>query len=115
MAMVFPVRRVPQLADRRGKRRALSFRASAQSPSEIARIVAETARDSVGLTDTQEKMPGELSGGVKKRVAICRALVVDPQLILYDEPTSELDPLSSVVVWEEILKLNKRSPSPPSS
>ena len=45
---------------------------------------------------------------MKKRVAIARALVIDPQLILYDEPTSELDPLSSVVIGEEILKLQRR-------
>src|SRR5437879_3057270 len=74
---------------------------------EIARIVSENL-DIVGLKGTEEKMPSELSGGMKKRVAIARALVIEPQLILYDEPTSELDPLSSVVIAEEIVKLNQR-------
>jgi phospholipid/cholesterol/gamma-HCH transport system ATP-binding protein len=76
-------------------------------PEEIARIVAEML-EAVGLKGTEEKMPSELSGGMKKRVAIARALVIDPQLILYDEPTSELDPLSAVVIGEEILNLQRR-------
>ncbi len=76
-------------------------------PEEIARIVAEKLED-VGLKGTEDKTPGELSGGMKKRVAIARALVIEPQLILYDEPTSELDPLSAVVIGEEILKLQQR-------
>jgi phospholipid/cholesterol/gamma-HCH transport system ATP-binding protein len=76
-------------------------------PEEIARIVVEKLED-VGLKGTEDKFPGELSGGMKKRVAIARALVIDPQLILYDEPTSELDPLSSVVIGEEILQLQRR-------
>ena len=76
-------------------------------PEEIARIVAEKLAD-VGLKGTEEKMPNELSGGMKKRAAIARALVIEPQLILYDEPTSELDPLSSVVIGEEILRLQQR-------
>jgi len=77
-------------------------------PAEIARIVAEKLED-VGLQDAVHKMPSELSGGMKKRVAIARALVIEPQLILYDEPTSELDPLSSVVIGNEILDLKRRT------
>ncbi len=76
-------------------------------PEEIARIVAEKL-EVVGLKGTESKMPSELSGGMKKRVAIARALVIEPQLILYDEPTSELDPLSAVVIGEEIIHLKDR-------
>ncbi|MGZ8898858.1 MAG: ABC transporter ATP-binding protein [Limisphaerales bacterium] len=74
---------------------------------EIRRIVAEKL-ELVGLKGVEEKFPGELSGGMKKRVAIARALAIEPQLILYDEPTSELDPLNSVTIIEEILSLNQR-------
>ena len=76
-------------------------------PEEIARIVAEKL-EVVDLQGAEEKMPNELSGGMKKRVAIARALVGEPQLILYDEPTSELDPLSALSIAEEILNLKKR-------
>jgi len=76
-------------------------------PQEIARIVAENL-EVVGLKNTEGMMPSELSGGMKKRVAIARALVSEPQLILYDEPTSELDPLSAVVIAEEIVHLKDR-------
>lgn len=79
-----------------------------KSPAEIQRIVADKL-ETVGLKGTESKMPSELSGGMKKRAAIARALVIEPQLILYDEPTSELDPISSVVIGEEILKLNQRT------
>lgn len=79
-----------------------------KSPEEIARVVTEQL-EAVGLKGVEEKMPNELSGGMKKRVAIARALVSEPQLILYDEPTSELDPVSAVVVGEEISKLNART------
>jgi phospholipid/cholesterol/gamma-HCH transport system ATP-binding protein len=78
-----------------------------KSPEEIAKIVAQKL-DDVGLKGTEDKMPSDLSGGMKKRAALARALVIEPQLILYDEPTSELDPLSAVVIGEEILELQKR-------
>jgi phospholipid/cholesterol/gamma-HCH transport system ATP-binding protein len=78
-----------------------------KSPADIEKIVAEKLQ-AVGLADAVDKMPGELSGGMKKRAAIARALVIEPQLILYDEPTSELDPLSAVVIGEEILELKKQ-------
>ena len=76
-------------------------------PREIARIVSEKL-EVVGLKGTEDKMPGDLSGGMKKRAALARALVIEPQLLLYDEPTSELDPLTSVTIAEEIVGLNER-------
>jgi len=78
-----------------------------KSPEEIEKIVIEKL-DDVGLKDAVNKMPSDLSGGMRKRAAIARALVIEPQLILYDEPTSELDPLSAVVIGDEILELNHR-------
>jgi phospholipid/cholesterol/gamma-HCH transport system ATP-binding protein len=74
---------------------------------EIDRIVKEKL-ELLGLRDIENRFPGELSGGMKKRVAIARSLVIDPQLILYDEPTSELDPVSAVVIGDEILNLKRR-------
>ena len=79
-----------------------------KTPDEIADIVSRDL-EQVGLKGAENKMPDELSGGMRKRVAIARALAVEPQLILYDEPTSELDPISSVNIAEDILKLNERT------
>jgi phospholipid/cholesterol/gamma-HCH transport system ATP-binding protein len=76
-------------------------------PAEIGRIVSEKLA-AVGLSDVEGKYPGELSGGMKKRVAIARALVVEPQLMLYDEPTSELDPVMSATITEIIATLKEQ-------
>jgi len=58
----------------------------------LARV--EEALDSVGLLHTLDLMPSELSGGMKKRVAIARTLILQPKIILYDEPTGGLDPIT---------------------
>lgn len=76
-------------------------------PEDIERIVAEKL-ELLGMKGIEDRYPTELSGGMKKRVAIARALVIEPQLILYDEPTSELDPLIAVTIGEEILNLSRR-------
>lgn len=77
-------------------------------PPRVIQQIVQEKLELVGLKGAGEKMPSELSGGMKKRVAIARALVVEPQVLLYDEPTSELDPLRSVTIGREILALNRR-------
>ena len=77
-------------------------------PAEIARIVTEKL-ELVGLRDQEERPVSELSGGMRKRVAIARALVMNPNVVLFDEPTSELDPLSAFTIAEEIVQLNRRT------
>ena len=79
-----------------------------KDPNEIEQIVKDKL-ELVGLERVEDKFPSELSGGMKKRVAIARALVIEPQLLLYDEPTSELDPMMAVVISDEILSLNQRT------
>ena len=59
----------------------------------------------VGLAKTQGKMPGEMSGGQRKRVALARAIALEPELVLYDEPTTGLDPIRSDVINELIIAL----------
>jgi len=75
-------------------------------PPEIARIVAEKL-ELVGLQGTERSMPSELSGGMKKRVSIARALAVSPHLILYDEPTAGLDPVLTEQVGQVIAGLKR--------
>lgn len=76
--------------------------------AEIERIVAEKLR-MVGLDGTQHKRPADLSGGQRKRVALARAIALDPEIILYDEPTTGLDPPRADVINELILKLKRET------
>jgi len=71
---------------------------------EIAEIVARKLA-MVGLTGIEEQWPADLSGGQKKRVALARAIALDPEVILYDEPTTGLDPPRADVINELIIKL----------
>jgi phospholipid/cholesterol/gamma-HCH transport system ATP-binding protein len=75
-------------------------------PEEIRQIVAQKLT-MVGLDGTQKKMPAELSGGQRKRVALARAIAMGPRVILYDEPTTGLDPIRSDVINELIRKLKR--------
>ena len=74
--------------------------------AEIARIVAEKLA-LVGLAGTERARPAELSGGMKKRVSIARALAVNPHLILYDEPTAGLDPVLTEQIGTVISDLKR--------
>ncbi len=71
---------------------------------EIERSVRRTL-GFVGLEDSIDKMPSQLSGGMKRRVAIARALVGSPRILLYDEPTAGLDPITSRTICDLIIKL----------
>ena len=62
--------------------------------------------DALGVAHASKKMPAELSGGMQKRVAVARALVLESDIIIYDEPTTGLDPTSRQAVWEEVRSLN---------
>jgi len=62
----------------------------------------------VGLPEVRKKMPGELSGGQRKRVALARAIALEPRVILYDEPTTGLDPIRADVINELIVKLQRQ-------
>ncbi|HEV2096411.1 MAG TPA: ATP-binding cassette domain-containing protein [Chthoniobacterales bacterium] len=63
----------------------------------------------VGMLDVKEQMPSELSGGMRKRISLARALVMEPELILFDEPSAGLDPVISSVIDELIISLTEQS------
>ncbi len=77
-----------------------------KSPQEISKIVSQKL-EMVGLHGFEKKMPAQLSGGQKKRVALARAIALDPEVILYDEPTTGLDPVRADVINQLIVKLKR--------
>ena len=77
------------------------------SASDIRKAIEEVLHE-VGLSNTINQMPSELSGGQRKRIGIARTLILKPAIMLYDEPTSGLDPLTCIEVNNLILKVQKQ-------
>ena len=78
-----------------------------ESPDELNTRVEE-ALDNVGLLDAIDKMPSELSGGMRKRVGLARTLILKPEIMLYDEPTTGLDPITSREISKLMLEVQKK-------
>ena len=77
------------------------------SRKQIMDAIAD-ALDAVGLLQTMNQMPSELSGGQRKRIGIARTLIMQPQIMLYDEPTAGLDPITSTEINSLIVEVQKR-------
>ncbi|ADK83580.1 ABC transporter related protein [Desulfarculus baarsii DSM 2075] len=80
---------------------------TSHSAAEIARIVADKLR-MVGLPGVEAKMPSQLSGGMRKRVGLARAIALEPEIVLYDEPTTGLDPLMTEAINRLIADTQER-------
>ena len=78
------------------------------SAAEVDKAVKE-ALENVGLLASIDKMPSELSGGMRKRIGLARTLILKPEIILYDEPTTGLDPITSREISELILSIQKKN------
>ncbi|MCD6566610.1 MAG: ATP-binding cassette domain-containing protein [Bacteroidales bacterium] len=98
------------LYDSMSVRENLSFTLKRSAFSGTKTAITERVEEvlkSVGLVEAIDKMPAELSGGMKKRVGLARTLIKNPEIILYDEPTTGLDPATSMEISEMILDVRK--------